>query len=93
MRDYFSIALRSILSHKLRSGLTLLGVVIGVWAITSMQGVVQGFDTAIEKELSVLGSETFVIQKFPPVVVGGHDWRKYARRNCWSRTCSLSIRI
>ncbi|MBA7485257.1 Macrolide export ATP-binding/permease protein MacB [subsurface metagenome] len=80
MRDYFSIALRSILSHKLRSGLTLLGVVIGVWAITSMQGVVQGFDTAIEKELSVLGSETFVIQKFPPVMVGGHDHRRYARR-------------
>ncbi|MEE9464319.1 MAG: ABC transporter permease [Candidatus Neomarinimicrobiota bacterium] len=79
MTDYFLIALRSIMSNKLRSGMTLLGVVIGVWAITSMQAVVTGFDRAIEDELSALGSETFVIQKFPAIVVG-HSWRKYARR-------------
>ncbi len=80
MLEFFRIALRSILANKLRSGLTLLGVVIGVWAITSMQGVVSGFDRAIEKELSVLGTETFVVQKFPMVMMGGHNWRKYSRR-------------
>ena len=79
MLEFFRIALRSILANKLRSGLTLLGVVIGVWAITSMQGVVSGFDRAIEKELSVLGTETFVVQKFPAVMMG-HNWRQYARR-------------
>ncbi len=79
MLEFFQIALRSILANKLRSSLTLLGVVIGVWAITSMQGVVEGFDRAIEEELSALGSESFVVQKFPPVMVG-HNWRKYARR-------------
>ncbi len=79
MGDYLHIALRSIMSNKLRSGMTLLGVVIGVWAITSMQAVVTGFDRAMEDELSALGSETFVIQKFPAIVVG-HSWRKYARR-------------
>ena len=80
MLEFFQIALRSILANKLRSSMTLLGVVIGVWAITSMQGVVEGFDRAIEKELSVLGSESFVVQKFPPVMVGGHDFRKYVQR-------------
>ncbi|MCK4578360.1 MAG: ABC transporter permease [Candidatus Marinimicrobia bacterium] len=79
MYDYLQIALRSIFSNKLRSSMTLLGVVIGVWAITSMQAVVKGFDRAIEGELSFLGSETFIIQKFPPIVVG-HEWRKYMRR-------------
>jgi putative ABC transport system permease protein len=77
--EFLRIAFRSVLSNKLRSGLTLLGVVIGVWAITSMQAVVSGFDRAMEEELSVLGSETFVVQKFPPVNVG-HNWWKYARR-------------
>jgi putative ABC transport system permease protein len=67
------------MSNKLRSGLTLLGVVIGVWAITSMQAVVTGFDRAMEDELAILGSETFIIQKFPAIVVG-HSWRKYHRR-------------
>ena len=80
MLEFFQIALRSILANKLRSSMTLLGVVIGVWAITSMQGVVEGFDRAIEQELSVLGSESFVVQKFPPVMVGGHDFRKYVQR-------------
>jgi putative ABC transport system permease protein len=79
MLEFFRISLRAILDHKLRSALTLLGVVIGVWAITSMQSVVAGFDRAMEKELSFLGSETFVVQKHPPVMVG-HDWWKYARR-------------
>ena len=80
MRDYLQISLRSIMSNKLRSGMTLLGVVIGVWAITSMQGVVEGFDRAIEKELSALGSESFVVSKFPPMMVGGHDFMEYVRR-------------
>ncbi|GAH42151.1 unnamed protein product, partial [marine sediment metagenome] len=80
MLEFFQIALRSILANKLRSSMTLLGVVIGVWAITSMQGVVEGFDRAIEKELSALGSESFVVSKFPPVMVGGHDFMKYVRR-------------
>ncbi|MBA7616287.1 MAG: FtsX-like permease family protein [Calditrichaeota bacterium] len=83
MLEFFRIALRSILANKLRSSLTLLGVVIGVWAITSMQGVVEGFDRAIEEELSALGSESFVVQKFPPVMVG-HNWSKYARRKDFS---------
>ena len=80
MLEFFRIALRSVLANKLRSSLTLLGVVIGVWAITSMQGVVEGFDRAIAKELSALGSETFAVQKFPPVMMMEHDWMKYARR-------------
>ncbi|MFQ6029025.1 MAG: ABC transporter permease [Dehalococcoidia bacterium] len=79
MVEYFRISLYAILSHKLRSGLTLLGIVIGVWAITSMQAVIKGFDRAMEAELDALGSETFVVQKFPPMVVG-HGWWKYARR-------------
>ncbi|UCD37124.1 MAG: ABC transporter permease [Fidelibacterota bacterium] len=79
MLEFFRISLRAILDHKLRSALTLLGVVIGVWAITSMQSIVAGFDRAMEEELSFLGSETFVVQKFPPIVVG-HNWHKYARR-------------
>ncbi|MFC1480932.1 ABC transporter permease [Candidatus Neomarinimicrobiota bacterium] len=91
MYDYFSIALRSIMSSKLRSGLTLLGVVIGVWAITSMQAVVSGFDGAMEDELAVLGSETFVIQKFPAIVVG-HSWHKYHRRKNFTYEDALYLR-
>ena len=81
MLEYLQIALRSLRANKLRSGMTLLGMVIGVWAITSMQGVVTGFDRAMEQELGALGSETFVVQKFPAVQVGfGHGRHQYYRR-------------
>ena len=99
MLEFIQISLRAIMGNKLRSSLTLLGVVIGVWAITSMQGVVKGYDNAMEEQLSVLGSESFVIQKFPAVMVG-HRWWRYARRKDFSykdalflQTTSPSVRV
>ena len=90
MVEYLILAMRSLFNNKLRSGMTLLGMVIGVWAITSMQGVVQGFDRAMQDELSALGGETFVVQKFPPVMVG-HGWRKYARRKDFTYADALFL--
>ncbi len=90
MVEYLILALRSLFNNKLRSGMTLLGMVIGVWAITSMQGVVQGFDRAMQDELSALGGETFSVQKFPPVMVG-HGWMKYARRKDFTYADALFI--
>ena len=90
MLEFIQIALRAIVSNKLRSSLTLLGVVIGVWAITSMQGVVKGFDHAMQEQLSALGSESFVIQKFPAVMIGQRWWR-YARRKDFSYEDALYL--
>ncbi len=79
MIEYFRSAIYSLISNKLRSTLTILGIFIGVWAIVSMQSVVEGFDRSMRNMMAEFGTESFFIQKFPAIVMG-HNWRKYHRR-------------
>lgn len=74
------MAFQSLWSNKLRSFLTLLGVIIGVFTIIGMQSVIVGFRQDMFKELSILGSNTFQVQKYPAVQTGGSDRRKYRNR-------------
>ncbi len=67
--------------NKLRSALTLLGVVVGVFSIIGVMTAVQVLQNSIESGLSNLGSNTFQIQKFPAMFVGGHAaWEKFRNR-------------
>jgi len=63
--ESFKMAVSAIGAHKLRSVLTLVGIVAGVAAIISVMTGVSVIQTQIEKELSVLSSRTFQIMKFP----------------------------
>lgn len=58
-----NIAIASILSHKLRSFLTLLGVIIGVAVVTAVATVIEGANVYIEEKVATLGSGVFRIQK------------------------------
>src|SRR5215213_4856063 len=57
------IALSSILSHKLRSFLTLLGVIIGVTVVTSVATVIEGANVYIKEKIATLGTGVFRLQK------------------------------
>lgn len=63
--EIISIALFAIRSNKLRSILTLLGVVVGVFSIIAVMTAVQVLQSSIENGLSGLGSNTFQIQRMP----------------------------
>jgi putative ABC transport system permease protein len=79
--EIIRIALNAIRMNKLRSALTLLGVVVGVFSIIGVMTAVQVLQNSIETGLSGLGTNTFQIQKFPALFVGGHDqWDKFRRR-------------
>ena len=81
IKEIIVIALNAIRMNKLRSALTLLGVVVGVFSIIGVMTAVQVLQSSIENGLSGLGTNTFQIQKFPALFVGGHDqWEKYRRR-------------
>jgi len=58
-----SIALASIMSHKLRSFLTLLGVIIGVAVVTAVATVIEGANVYIKEKIATLGSGVFTVQK------------------------------
>jgi len=80
MTEPITMAFQSLWSNKLRSFLTLLGVIIGVFTIIGMQSVIAGFRQDMYKQLSILGSNTFQVQKYPAVQTGGSDRRKYRNR-------------
>jgi putative ABC transport system permease protein len=66
-----AMALHAITAHKLRSGLTLLGVLVGVFSIILVMTAMRAMQNNIEKELGQMGSKTFVIQKMPLAYFGG----------------------
>ncbi len=63
--EIIGIALFAIRSNKLRSTLTLLGVVVGVFSIIAVMTAVQVLQSSIENGLSGLGTNTFQIQRMP----------------------------
>lgn len=75
------MALQAVRAHKLRSGLTLLGVMIGVFSIILVMTTVRALQRNIEGELASLGANTFQIQRWPALSFGpSESWEKYARR-------------
>ena len=59
--ESFGIALRSLRANKMRSFLTMLGVIIGVGSMVLMVAVVEGFQSNIRKQFEGLGSRLVFI--------------------------------
>ncbi len=80
-KESFSMAMSALTSHKLRSALTLLGVLIGVFSIIVVMTAMRVLKHNIETELSQLGGQTFAIQRWPAIFIGGPEAaEKYWRR-------------
>ncbi|OQX83142.1 hypothetical protein B6D60_11015, partial [candidate division KSB1 bacterium 4484_87] len=79
LKENLSISFDALRGNKMRSILTTLGIVIGVTTIIGMMSIIQGLQNFMVKELSVLGSNTFQIQKNPPIQMGRLD-EKYRNR-------------
>ncbi len=77
--DTFLSALRTLGTNKLRSILTLLGIVIGVVAVVAMSATTVGLQDQFSKGLAELGSGVFQVQKWPKFGDGGNH-AKYERR-------------
>jgi putative ABC transport system permease protein len=69
-------------ANKLRSALTLLGIVIGVMAVVSMTATIQGMRNKVNVDLAQLGTGVFQVQREPmnEGFGGGRDRWKYERR-------------
>ena len=61
IKDYFKFGIKNIRNRKLRSWLTVLGIVIGVAAIISLITVSQGMQNAIEEQLDLFGADRLII--------------------------------
>lgn len=81
LRESVSMAITAISAHKLRSALTLLGVLIGVFSIVVVMTAMRIMKHNIESNLSRLGTQTFAVSRWPETQFGDNsDWQKYWRR-------------
>src|SRR6266496_4981445 len=79
--ECFFMAMQALAAHKLRSALTLLGVMVGVFSIIVVMTAVRVLQSNIETELSELGAHTFTVEKWPAISFEGpKGWEKYRRR-------------
>src|SRR6202046_1056523 len=63
-REAFWVALESLRTHKLRSFLTLLGVVIATTTLIVVMSIVNGMHLYIADHIANLGTNTFVLHQF-----------------------------
>jgi putative ABC transport system permease protein len=62
--ETFKLALSAIWAHKLRSALTLLGMIIGVTAVVVVVSVIQGFNAYFDEKVAGIGSQSFSVRRF-----------------------------
>ena len=62
--ETLKLALSAIWAHKLRSALTLLGMIIGVTAVVVVVSVIQGFNAYFDEKVAGIGSKSFSIRRF-----------------------------
>lgn len=74
-----NIALRSLVSNRLRSGLTMLGIIIGIVTVTAMFTIINGLEGAMNRSLALLGTNAIYVEK-TSWFVEGDEWRTQ-----WSR--------
>ena len=70
LRTYFRQAILSLLRNKMRSGLSTLGIVIGVAAVMIVLALATGARDAISKQITSLGSNLLFVQPAPRIVSG-----------------------
>jgi putative ABC transport system permease protein len=74
------MALSTLRSNKLRSFLTVVGVVIGVWTVMAIASIISGIDTAVRKEVESFGTRSIFIAKFQPGIRIGRLTREERMR-------------
>ncbi len=73
------LALSSLAANKLRSGLTMLGIAVGVFSVIGVMTVITGLRDNIESGLNVLGANSFQISKFPAINFSD-PWLRFRNR-------------
>jgi putative ABC transport system permease protein len=71
INEIFAMAFDSLRSNKLRSFLTLLGIVIGVMTVIGMVSVIQGLNRSFLADLESVGSDIIAVSKYEPGIQMG----------------------
>ncbi len=91
--DALKMALAALRAHKMRSFLTMIGIIAGVASIIAVMTGISVIQTSIEKEISVLGTQTFQVQKQAAAgAMNEEEWRKIQARRPITTDHAIAIR-
>ena len=80
--ETFTVAMDALRANKMRSGLTTLGIVIGIVTVTLMGTAIEGLNAAFLRSISAIGTDVLYIQKF--AWFSDEPWWKIRnRREIW----------
>jgi putative ABC transport system permease protein len=80
-REIVSMSFDTLRTSKMRSALTVLGVVIGITSIVGMTSLIRGFDESLRDSIRALGPNTVFVQKFSAIsFASGKSFLEVAKR-------------
>src|SRR3972149_665479 len=83
--DTLRLAMAALTAHKLRTALTLLGLVIGVTSLILVMTLIQGANWYVETKIANLGTDIFQVSKAP---LASTDFNEIVRAR-WHRDISM----
>jgi putative ABC transport system permease protein len=78
--EAFRVATGSLRANKLRTALTLVGIIVGVTAVIAVVTIIKGLDKTVAQTFSSQGSTVFTISKNPQIIKSREDFIKFNRR-------------
>jgi len=78
--EAFKLALQSLWGNKLRSILTLIGVIMGVASVIMVITLVQGANRYVSTKLSGYGADVFTVARMPQVIFSAEEYLSYQKR-------------
>jgi putative ABC transport system permease protein len=79
-RSIFFLALQNLRANKLRTFLTLLGIIVGVAAVISVGTIIEGLNQTVASTFSANGSSVFTLSKNPSVITSREEMIKMSKR-------------
>ena len=78
--EAISIALQSLRANKLRSLLTVLGILIGVSSVIAVVAITEGLDRYMSDKVLELGTKAFRLQRMPDIITSHEQWMEMMKR-------------
>jgi putative ABC transport system permease protein len=92
LKESVAIATSSLWAHKLRSVLTLIGVVIGVAAVIAVVSLINGANQYVATRVFRLGADVFGVAKQPQIVTNVDDYLEFQKRKKITYDDYLAVR-
>src|SRR3954471_9216590 len=78
--EAFFVAVGSLRQNKLRTALTLVGIIVGVTSVIAVVTIIKGLDQTVAQTFSSQGSTVFTVSKRPQVITSREDFIKFNKR-------------